>query len=169
MMPGGLGSTHKVLILGKGVGTPALRGCSFRSARHVSDTKDTPGPWCPVMDTSDPGWRGIMVFSEAATLAKIEPFWSWNTPICWTGFILFADAIVYRARGNSWIRSNPREFAVLALASIPLWLVFEGFNLYLDNWYYVGLPENRGCGCSATPGRLRRSGRRSSRARSWRR
>jgi len=30
VMPGGLGSTHKVLILGKGVGAPALRGCSFR-------------------------------------------------------------------------------------------------------------------------------------------
>jgi SAM-dependent MidA family methyltransferase len=30
IMPGGLGSTLKVLIFGKGVGTPALRGCSFR-------------------------------------------------------------------------------------------------------------------------------------------
>ena len=30
MMPGGMGSTHKVLIFGKNVGTPALRGCSFR-------------------------------------------------------------------------------------------------------------------------------------------
>ena len=30
MIPGGLGSTHKVLILGKGVGTPALKGGSFR-------------------------------------------------------------------------------------------------------------------------------------------
>jgi SAM-dependent MidA family methyltransferase len=29
LMPGGLGGTHKVLILGKGVGTPALRGGSF--------------------------------------------------------------------------------------------------------------------------------------------
>jgi hypothetical protein len=83
-----------------------------------------------------------MLVSEAATIAKIEPFWSWNTPICWTGFILFADAIVYRARGNSWLRSNPREFMALALASIPLWLVFEFFNLYIDNWYYDGLPEN---------------------------
>ena len=89
-------------------------------------------------------WLGlaIMIVSQAATLAKIEPFWSWNTPICWTGFIIFADAVVYRARGDSWIRSNPREFAMLALASIPLWLVFEFFNLYLDNWYYDGLPEN---------------------------
>ena len=30
LMPGGLGSTHKVLILGKGVGAPALAGCSYR-------------------------------------------------------------------------------------------------------------------------------------------
>ena len=30
LMPGGLGSTHKVLILGKGVGTPALLGCAYR-------------------------------------------------------------------------------------------------------------------------------------------
>ena len=29
LMPGGLGSTLKVLIIGKGVGRPALRGCSF--------------------------------------------------------------------------------------------------------------------------------------------
>lgn len=84
----------------------------------------------------------VMVVSESATLAGIEPFASWNTPIAWTGFILFADGIVWRARGSSWLRSSPREFAFLALISIPLWLVFEFFNLYLNNWYYVGLPEN---------------------------
>ncbi len=31
LLPGGLGSTHKVLLLGKHVGAPALRGCSFRT------------------------------------------------------------------------------------------------------------------------------------------
>ena len=30
LMPGGLGSTHKVLVLGKNIGTPLLRGCSYR-------------------------------------------------------------------------------------------------------------------------------------------
>jgi hypothetical protein len=84
----------------------------------------------------------IMIVSEAATIAKIEPFWSWNTPIAWTGFIIFADAVVWRARGDSWLRSAPREFAALALVSIPLWLVFEGYNLVIRNWHYVGLPEN---------------------------
>jgi hypothetical protein len=85
----------------------------------------------------------IMIVSQGGTLAKVEPFYSWNTPICWSGFILFADSVVYRARGSSWLRSAPREFALLALASIPLWLVFEFYNLFLDNWHYVGLPENR--------------------------
>jgi len=85
----------------------------------------------------------VMVVSEAATLAGIEPFPSWNTPIAWTGFILFADGIVWQARRRSWIRTSPREFAFLAIVSIPLWLVFEFFNLYLDNWHYIGLPENQ--------------------------
>ncbi len=30
LAPGGLGSTHRVLMLGKGVGRPALKGCSFK-------------------------------------------------------------------------------------------------------------------------------------------
>ena len=89
-------------------------------------------------------WIGlaIVIVSESATLAQIEPFWSWNTPIAWTGFILFADGVVWHARGRSWLRSNPREFAFLAVVSIPLWVVFEGYNQLIDNWYYVGLPEN---------------------------
>jgi hypothetical protein len=84
----------------------------------------------------------VMIVSEAATLAGIEPFASWNTPIAWTGFILFADSVVFRARGRSWLRSAPREFAFLAVVSVPLWLVFEWFNLFIRNWHYVGLPEN---------------------------
>jgi hypothetical protein len=84
----------------------------------------------------------IMVVSEGATLARIEPFYSWNTPIAWTGFIIFADSVVWRARGRSWIRSSPIEFTFLAIASIPLWLVFEFYNQFIDNWYYTGLPEN---------------------------
>ena len=89
-------------------------------------------------------WIGllIMIVSEAATLRQIEPFWSWNTPIAWTGFIIFADSVVWLARGSSWIRSFPGEFAALALLSIPLWLVFEFYNLFIDNWHYVGLPEH---------------------------
>src|SRR4029453_2301565 len=55
----------------------------------------------------------IMIVSQAATLAGIEPFASWNTPICWTGFILFADAAAFRARGNSWLGFAHGEFTAL--------------------------------------------------------
>jgi hypothetical protein len=84
----------------------------------------------------------VMILSEAATLAGNELIATWNTPICWTGFILFADSVVWRARRNSWIRSSPAEFVFLALVSIPLWLVFEVYNLFIENWHYVGLPED---------------------------
>ena len=89
-------------------------------------------------------WLGliVMIVSQTATLAHVEPFWSWNTPIAWTGFIRFADGVVWRARRDSWMRAAPRELAGLALASIPLWLVFELYNRFIDNWNYTGLPEN---------------------------
>ncbi|MGE5245899.1 MAG: hypothetical protein ACM3SQ_16880 [Betaproteobacteria bacterium] len=85
----------------------------------------------------------MMIASEAATLAGVKVFAQWNTPICWTGFILFADGLVRRRRGSSWLTSAPREFVGLALASIGLWLVFEFYNLFLHNWHYVGLPARR--------------------------
>jgi hypothetical protein len=50
--------------------------------------------------------------------------------------------VVWGARGSFWMRSNPREFAALAAASIPLWLVFEWYNRFIRNWDYVNLPEN---------------------------
>jgi hypothetical protein len=85
---------------------------------------------------------GIMIVTQSATLVGLEPFATWNTPIAWTGFILFADGVVYRARGDSWIRSAPREFAFLVAVSIPLWIVFEGYNLVINNWYYSGVVES---------------------------
>lgn len=84
----------------------------------------------------------IMLVSEAGMLARIEPFSSWHTPICWTGYILFADGLVLMLRGSSWISAAPAEFAFLAVVSVPLWLAFEFFNLFIGNWHYINLPEN---------------------------
>jgi len=86
----------------------------------------------------------IMIGTETATLLGVDLFRSWNTPIAWTGFILFADGIVWQACRNSWLRSARGEFVFLALVSIPLWLVFEFYNLFIENWYYAGLPEQLG-------------------------
>ena len=67
LMPGGLGSTYKVMIFGKASARLRSWSCSYKMRSHMNLT----------------AWFGlaIMIASEAATLARIEPFWSWNTPI----------------------------------------------------------------------------------------
>ena len=64
------------------------------------------------------------------------------TPIVWTGYLLFADSLVYSLKGSSRIGNSLRSFLGLACWSVPLWLVFEAYNLRLRNWTYVGLPQN---------------------------
>jgi hypothetical protein len=89
-------------------------------------------------------WLGLatIAVSEAGMFARIEPFWSWHTPIAWTGFIWFADGWIWKRRGESPISSDRAEMVFLALVSVPLWVVFEGYNKYfLHNWHYVGLPQ----------------------------
>jgi hypothetical protein len=89
-------------------------------------------------------WIGlaVMATSEAAMLAKIEPFWSWHTPIAWSGYILFVDGLVWRRRGSSLLRDDRAEALFIGIVGVPLWVVFEYYNKYaLHNWYYVGLPE----------------------------
>jgi hypothetical protein len=77
-------------------------------------------------------------------LAKIEPFWSWHTPIAWTGFLLFADAWIWARRGESPLRNDRAEVVFMALASVPLWIIFEQYNKHaLSNWHYLGLPDVR--------------------------
>lgn len=83
-----------------------------------------------------------MLVSEGGMLARIDPFYHWHTPIAWTGYIFFADAIVWKRRGASWLRNYPAEFLFIACVSVPLWVVFEFYNKYsIRNWYYLGLPD----------------------------
>jgi hypothetical protein len=91
------------------------------------------------------GWIGalVMIVSEIAVLRHLEPFWSWHTPIAWTGYILFVDGWVFQRRGNSWLTTARAEFVLLAVVSVPLWLVFEWYNTYfIHNWHYINLPAD---------------------------
>lgn len=90
-------------------------------------------------------WIGlaIIVISQAAVFADIEPFTTFHTPIAWTGYILLIDGIVWRRRGNSWLSDTRAEFVFVAFISVPLWIIFELYNKYsLHNWHYIGLPES---------------------------
>ncbi len=67
----------------------------------------------------------------------------WMTPVMWTGYILLADNIVYKRQNYSLLSLSGRLLPAILLISISSWLIFEGYNLLLKNWYYVNLPENR--------------------------
>jgi len=90
------------------------------------------------------GWIGLagLVAAEALLFAGYAPIRLFFTPLVWTCYILLADGIVFCLRGNSQLVSGGAEFARCALASIPIWLLFEAYNLRLANWEYVGLPES---------------------------
>ena len=90
------------------------------------------------------GWAGLVVIAAAEILLLYGvPFVrTFFTPLVWSGYILFIDAVVYRRKGTSLIVTRRREFFSLLFLSVVFWLVFEFYNLYLRNWHYVGLAED---------------------------
>src|SRR5712691_9494961 len=88
------------------------------------------------------GWLGLLALAGAEWLMfhGVEPVATYFTPIAWTAYILVADAAVFAVAGHSRLRDAPRQFGQVALLSVPLWLLFEAYNLRLTNWDYTGLP-----------------------------
>jgi hypothetical protein len=88
------------------------------------------------------GWLGwlALLCAEVLLFARSEPVAIYFTPIAWSAYILIADAAVLALSNRSRLNDAPIVVARLALLSIPLWLIFEAYNLRLQNWTYVGLP-----------------------------
>jgi hypothetical protein len=90
------------------------------------------------------GWLGLVALGGAEFLMfhGTEPVATYFTPIAWTAYILVADAATCAISGESRLRDEPRGLLKMALLSVPLWCVFEAYNLRLANWRYAGLPES---------------------------
>jgi hypothetical protein len=107
-----------------------------------------------MIDSSSPrkmpwfGWLGlaIMVLNEIALWAGIHPSAVAFTPIMWTGYILMIDGWIW-ARGaksgeRSYFRDDPLHVPMLALFSILIWVMFEGFNFSVEAWHYRNIPAS---------------------------
>src|SRR5260370_40858082 len=86
------------------------------------------------------GWFGLvsLVIAEGLMFRSVEPVATFFMPIAWTAYALIADAAVCAIRGHSRLRDAPGQFSKVALLSIPLWLIFEAYNLSVTNWIYAG-------------------------------
>ena len=72
------------------------------------------------------GYAGVLIIAVAEVLlfSGNRLVGHWFTPIVWTGFILFVDALVYKFRGRSPLMTDRLEFLVVALISIAGWWLF---------------------------------------------
>ena len=161
LMPGGLGSTHKVLILGKGVGAPALRGCSFGcgSHDHEPDTASCPRLMLDRARDHDRvrggdarADRAVLVVEHADRVDRLHPLRR-------RGRLPRARRLVAPLRAARVRAARARlDPAVAGLRGLQPRDPRTGTT--------SACPRTRRCATSATPGRSRPSGRRSSRARS---
>jgi hypothetical protein len=97
------------------------------------------------------GYFGIVIIVAAEVLlfSGNQFVGHWMTPIVWTGYILFVDALVYRCDGRSLLMNDRLEFLAVAIISIGSWWLFEFYNaprFWNSNlelwWHYHNLEPN---------------------------
>jgi hypothetical protein len=87
---------------------------------------------------------GLIGLAAAAILLALGlPFMkAWFYCFAWWSFLLIMDSLNVRRWGTSPLCESGSRFLFAAFLSIPVWLVFELFNLRLKNWSYHGLPPS---------------------------
>jgi hypothetical protein len=78
----------------------------------------------------------------AGAAAGREPFATWLYPLAWYPTLYLMDAAVASRGGRFFLLGRAAFLASALLWSIPFWLLFELFNLRLENWHYVFLPRD---------------------------
>lgn len=109
---------------------------TFLVARFLSRPRKAPFPLYGIVGIV------LLIAGEILLFRQVRPVINYFTPLAWTGYILAVDAAIYSLRGRSLLRSTPREFTLMALWSIPIWVLFEAYNLHLANWTYLEIPQS---------------------------
>ncbi len=90
------------------------------------------------------GWVGLLLllFSEYCLFRRIEPFYSWFYCFAWWSYILLADNLLLRLRGQSLFTTRRAVLLRMLPLSVFIWLLFEGYNFVIRNWSYENVPAN---------------------------
>lgn len=97
------------------------------------------------------GYAGLMIilFAEWLLFSGNETAGRWFTPIVWSGYILFVDALLYKLQGRSLLVTARVEMLIIALISIGGWWLFELYNaprFWRSDvelwWHYHNLESN---------------------------
>lgn len=76
------------------------------------------------------GYAGLMIilFAEWLLFSGNETTGRWFTPVVWSGYILFVDALLYKLRGRSLLVTARVEMLIIIIVSIGGWWLFEFYN-----------------------------------------
>ncbi len=97
------------------------------------------------------GWIGVVIIAggEVLLFSGNRLVGHWFTPIVWTGYILFVDALVHKIKGRSLLVNDRFEFFAVAIISIGSWWLFEFYNaprFWNSNlelwWHYHNVEPN---------------------------
>ena len=70
----------------------------------------------------------IMIAAEALLFGGNQIVGRWFTPIVWTGYILFVDALVHKLKGQSLLTTERLELLIIVVVSIAGWWLCEFYN-----------------------------------------
>lgn len=97
------------------------------------------------------GYAGFaaIIAAEALLFSGNQFVGHWFTPIVWTGYILFVDALVYAFKSRSLLMTDRLELVIVAGVSIGAWWLCEFYNaprFWNSNlelwWHYHNLEPN---------------------------
>jgi hypothetical protein len=63
---------------------------------------------------------------------------NWGFFPLWLGYCITIDALVFLRKNTSMIHRNIFIYILLFLMSVPVWWLFEFFNGFTRNWFYIG-------------------------------
>src|SRR2546429_904910 len=70
----------------------------------------------------------VVVAAELLLVAGSPLVGRWFTPIVWTGYVVFMDAVVRYITGRSYLTTDRLEGVLAALVSVGGWWLFELYN-----------------------------------------
>src|SRR5215813_5672087 len=70
----------------------------------------------------------IIVAAEMLLFSGNRLVGHWFTPIVWTGYILFVDALVFALKARSLLMTDRLELLVIVVVSIATWWLCELYN-----------------------------------------
>lgn len=97
------------------------------------------------------GYLGLLIIIAAEALLFSGNLFvgHWFTPIVWTGYILFVDALVFKVSRRSLLTTDRVELLIIVFVSIAGWWLFEFYNaprFWINDrelwWHYHNLEPN---------------------------